>query len=146
MADYVTVSGFLSNSYPVSKMFDGNKSGNYNFWHSAHINGWVEIVFPSPKLLTSVIITRRTDCCNHRYKSVCLSINGNEANSEICTDAQGYGAPLLRGNEIHFEIMPTLTSRLKLQWGNDNDNFAQIAELEFKIENPKLQGNFNYKL
>ena len=141
MTDYVTVSGAYNEDSSLLKMFDKNKAGDSsNLWHSKkESSGWVEVAFPSPKLLTAVIITRRSDNVV-RYKNVCLSINGDETNPEICTDSTGYGEPLLRGNEIHFEIMPTLTSSFKLQWGDYNDNYAQIGELELRIEDSKLPG------
>ena len=127
---------YAGNQYGKEMIFgDGT-----TYWHSAHASGgWVRLSFPTQKLLSSVILTRRSPDTEQntleRYGNLCLYLNG-ESTPILCTDKSGGGAPLLVGNEIHFDITPTVASMIEIKFSNNN--YAQVAGLELAIQSEIL--------
>ena len=124
----VEVSGVIDeNLHGKDKIFDDTDGS----WHSMSSGGaWVTVSLPDPKLLSSVIITSENIRLGTRNKNVCLHLNGDSSPIRC-----GSGAPYKKNeNEIHFDFLSTMVSNIELNWGNDGDNYAQIANLEFVIQ------------
>ena len=110
-------------------MLDGNTD---TFWHSATAGPeWVKVDFDETKIITKVVVYRRTNCCKDRYRNMCIILSGDE-DTELrrkCTtgvNGQPYNFESTNSIEVVFNPTPGVQ---KVEVTFNGNEAAQIAEL-----------------
>ena len=117
-------------------MFD-NQYGKGHMWHSSEcaVGQGVEVAFVNPVTFVDFIVHTRRDCCNTRYKDVCLYADNTKI---ACTPSNYLPA---RGQIINFKDFridvngsPVKAAKYMLRWDvyhnpGDGHMCGQIEEL-----------------